>query len=88
MKQDGVIIEYFYRLREEIGREVAGFRAYSNLIEAYENASKHDQGASSRTWRMPSSIGNVRNLMQQSRGGYSQEDVDQFIRCLANMLYR
>jgi hypothetical protein len=83
MKQDRAIIEYFDRLREEIGREVVGFRAYSSLIDAYEKASQHDQGASSRAWRMPSGIGNVRNLMQQSRGGYSQEDVDQFIRCLA-----
>lgn len=81
MKHDQAITEYFYRVRETIVREIAGFEAYLHLIEAYEYALKNEQAVSFRTWRMSSSIGNVRNLMQSS-SGYSQEDVEQFLRCL------
>jgi hypothetical protein len=82
MKHDSAITECFYKLRETIMREIAGFRAYLSLIDAYNNALKHGQAVSFRTWRMSSSIGDVRNLMQNS-SGYSQEDVEQFLRCLA-----
>lgn len=82
MKHDPAITEYFSKLRETMMREIAGFKAYLSLIEAYENALKHGHVVSFRTWRMSSSIGDVRNLMQNS-SGYSQEDVEQFLRCLA-----
>lgn len=81
MKKDKTVTECFDLWRLQIKNEIEGFKAYQSLINAYENALKQEQPVSYRTWISASPIGNVRHLMQHA-SGYSQEDVEQFLRCL------
>jgi hypothetical protein len=81
IKKDGAITECFDLWRLQIKHEIDGFKAYQSLINAYETALKHEQSVSYRTWISTSPIEHVRHLMQPARG-YSQEDVEHFLRCL------
>ncbi|MBS0648253.1 MAG: ubiquitin carboxyl-terminal hydrolase [Verrucomicrobia bacterium] len=86
MKKDRAITECFDQWRLQIKHEIEGFKAYQGLINAYENALQQEQPVSYRTWISASPLGNVRHLMQNARG-YSQEDVDQFLRCLTEYAF-
>ncbi len=82
MKKDPDILKFFYEQRTIIAKELLGFEAYLTLIKGYEKAVSEKKDFVVLQGWISSSIGNVRNLLQGAEGS-SQEDVDEFLHCLA-----
>lgn len=83
MVQDRKIVEFFYQERSRIANELLGFESYLFLLQAYKAAvdSKSPIVSFGRSYVVSSPIDNIRHLIQGAQE-YSQEDPDEFLRCL------
>ncbi len=82
MKDDAGIVRFFDEVRTRIANEILGFDAFLHLIQAYEAAVEHKRPVVSfGTW-VSTPIGNIRHLINGA-GGFSQEDVEEFLHCLS-----
>jgi hypothetical protein len=82
MKDDADIVRFFDQERSRIANEILGFDAFLNLIQAYEAAVEQKRYVVSfGTW-VSTPIGNIRHLIRGA-GGFSQEDVEEFLHCLS-----
>lgn len=82
MKADEGIVRFFDQERTRIANEILGFDAFLNLIQAYETAVEQKRPVVSfGTW-VSTPIGNIRHLIRGA-GGFSQEDVEEFLHCLS-----
>lgn len=82
MKDNADIVRFFDQERTRIANEILGFDAFLNLIQAYEAAVEQKRYVVSfGTW-VSTPIGNIRHLISGA-GGFSQEDVEEFLHCLS-----
>jgi hypothetical protein len=83
MVQDREIVQFFYQEQFKIAKEILGFEAFLFLLQSYQAAldAKLPLVSFGRGYVASSPIDNIRNLIQGAEE-YSQEDPDEFLRCL------